>query len=76
MLLIDDLVKLPLDLTKKILEGMVQRVDDEMLNNEAAVRKKYLEVVQERENGQMDDEEYLVTTAFLSERLKTIKSER
>lgn len=76
MFLIDDLVGLPLDLTKKVLEGIIQQVDDEMLNNEAAVRKKYLDAVREHEYGQMNDEEYRATIAFLSDRLKAMKSEK
>ena len=76
MFVVDDLLRLPMDLAEKVLDGIVQQIDDEMLNNEASVRKKYMEVVREYESGQMGEEEYRQKIAFLSSRLKELKQER
>lgn len=76
MFVVDDLLRLPMDLAEKVLDGIVQQIDDEMLNNEASVRKKYMEIVREHEGGQMDEEEYRQKIAFLSARLKELKQER
>jgi len=75
MLIIDDLLRFPLDLGMKVLRAIAEQVDEEMLNTEESVRKKIMETQLKYESGELKEEEYLKIMDYLKKRLKEVKGE-
>ena len=73
MFIIDDILKLPVDLGMKALRAIADQIDDEMLNTEASVRKKVMETQLRYEGGALTEEEYREMMDRLSKRLKEVK---
>jgi uncharacterized membrane protein len=75
VLIIDDLVKFPIDFGVTILRTIAEQVDDEMLNTEESVRKKVMETQLKYERGEMKEGEYREIIDYLRKRLKVVKGE-
>ncbi len=73
MFIIDDILKLPVDLGMKALRAIAEQIDDEMLNTEASVRKRIMETQLKYEGGAVNEEEYREMMDRLSKRLKEVK---
>jgi len=73
MFIIDDILKLPVDVGMKVLRAIAEQTDDEMLSTEESVRKKVMETQLKYESGEMKGEEYRVMMDYLSKRLKEVK---
>ena len=70
---IDDLLLLPLNLGKQILEGIKNQVDKERLVTKEAVREKLKEFQLLLDEGKISEEDYNRLEAQLIERLKDIR---
>lgn len=70
---IDDLLLLPLNLGKQILEGIKNQVDKERLVTKEAVREKLKEFQLLLDEGTISEEDYNRLEAQLIERLKDIR---
>jgi len=75
MFIIDDILKLPVDVGMKVLRAIAEQVDDEMLGTEESVRKKVMETQLKYECGEMREEEYRLMMDYLGKRLKEVKVE-
>ena len=75
VLIVDDILKIPLTLSMKVLEEISNQVDEELLNTEEAVRNKRLEIQWQYETGQMEKEEWERTSESLKQRLLEIRGE-
>jgi len=75
VLVIDDILKFPIDLGMKILRTITEQADEEMLNTEESVRKKAMEIQLKYERGEMEEEEYQEIMAYLRKRLEEVKEE-
>jgi len=75
VLIVDDILKIPLTLSMKVLEEISNQVDEELLNTEEAVRNKRLEIQWQYETGQMEKEEWEKTSESLKQRLLEIRDE-
>ena len=75
VLIVDDILKIPLTLSMKVLEEISNQVDEELLNTEEAVRNKRLEIQWQYETGQMEKEEWEKTSESLKQRLLEIRGE-
>ena len=71
--IIDDLLKMPLTLAKKILEGIMNEVDKERLVTRAGVMEKLKEFQLLLEEGKISEEDYSQIEKELIQRLKEIK---
>jgi len=72
MFVVDDLLKIPLTIGKEILTEMARQIDEELLTTEAAVRKKIMSAQLRFETGEISEEDYTQTMAFLRERLEKV----
>jgi len=75
MFIVDDILKLPMDMGMKALRAIAEQADDETLRTEESVRKKVMETQLKYESGEMKEEEYRVMMDYLSKRLKEVKVE-
>jgi hypothetical protein len=75
MFIIDDILRLPVDLGMKVLRTIAEQLDDEMLRTEESVRKKIMETQLKYETGEMQEEEYREITDHLRKRLEEVKEE-
>jgi len=75
VLIIDDILKFPIDLGMKVLRTIKEQVDEEMLSTEESVRKKVMEIQLKYESGEMEEEEYREIMAYLKKRLEEVKEE-
>ena len=75
MFIVDDILKLPMDMGMKVLRAIAEQADDETLGTEESVRKKVMETQLKYESGEMKEEEYRVMMDYLSKRLKEVKVE-
>lgn len=75
MFIIDDILRIPIDLGMKVLRTIAEQVDDELLRTEESVRKKVMETQLRYENGEMIEEEYREIMNYLGKRLKEVKEE-
>lgn len=73
MAIISQIIRIPMDLTKKVLEGIVKQVDEGMLRTEESVLKKIMEVQMKYENGVLEENEYREVMNILGDRLKEIR---
>lgn len=75
MFIIDDILRLPVDLGMKVLRTIAEQVDDEMLRTEESVRKKIMETQLKYESGEINEEEYREMMDHLRKRLEEVKVE-
>lgn len=73
VLIVDDLLKLPIDLSMKVLEAIASDADAETMNTEKAVRRRVLETQIKFERGDMPEEEYRTSMSLLRKRLDEVK---
>ncbi|MBE0516580.1 MAG: CdvA-like protein [Methanophagales archaeon] len=75
MLLVDDILRLPIDLGMKVLRTLAEQVDDELLRTEESVRKRVMETQLKYESGEIKEEEYREMMDYLKKRLEEVKKE-
>lgn len=75
MFIIDDFLKIPIELGMKVLRTIAEQVDEEMLNTEESVRKKVMETQLRYESGELKEAEYRETMEYLRKRLDEVKGE-
>lgn len=73
VLLVDDLLKLPFDLSMKVLQGIADDADAMTLNTEKAVREQVLRLQMQFERGDLPEEEYRSAMIQLRKRLEEVK---
>ena len=71
--IIDDLLKMPLTLAKKVLEGIMNEIDKERLVTRAGVIEKLKEFQLLLDEGKISEEDYNQIEKELIQRLKEIK---
>ena len=71
--IIDDLLKMPLTLAKKVLEGIMNEVDKERLVTKEGVMEKLKEYQLLLDEGKISEGDYNQIEKELIERLKEIK---
>ena len=71
--IIDDLLKMPLTLAKKILEGIINEVDKERLVTKVGVMEKLKEYQLLLDEGKISEGDYNQIEKELIQRLKKIK---
>jgi hypothetical protein len=71
--IIDDLLLLPFNLAKKVLEGIINEVDKERLVTRVGVMEKLKEFQMLLEEGKISEEDYSQIEKELIQRLKEIK---
>ena len=71
--IIDDLLKMPLTLAKKVLEGIMNEVDKERLVTKEGVIEKLKEYQLLLDEGKISEEDYNQIEKELIERLKEIR---
>jgi len=72
-LIVDDLLRLPLDLGIKVLEAIADDADAMTLSTERAVREQVLRTQMQFERGDLPEEEYRATMSQLRQRLDEVK---
>jgi len=75
MFIIDDILRLPVELGMKVLRTIAEQVDDELLRTEESVRKKIMETQLKYESGEINEEEYREVMDHLRKRLEEVKVE-
>ena len=75
VLIVDDLLKLPIDLGVEVLQAIADNADAELLNTEGSVRQRVLETQMKFEKGDLPEDEYRTTMNKLRERLNEVKGE-
>lgn len=75
MFIIDDILRLPVELGMKVLRTIAEQVDDELLRTEESVRKKIMETQLKYESGEINEEEYREMMDHLRKRLEEVKVE-
>lgn len=75
VLIVDDLLKLPVDLGIEVLQAIAENADAEQLNSEKSIRKRVLETQMKFEKGDLPEEEYRAIMKDLRERLNAVKGE-
>jgi hypothetical protein len=73
VLIVDDLLRLPMDLGIKVLEAIAEDADAQTMNTEKAVRRRVLETQIQFERGDMPEEEYKASMSLLRKRLDEVK---
>lgn len=76
VLIVDDLLMFPIDLGVKVLTKIRDMADEQMLNTQEAVQKKFMEIQLKYENGEIEEKEYKEWVEFLENRLKQIRGEK
>ena len=71
--IIDDLLKMPLTLAKKVLEGIMNEIDKERLVTKEGVIEKLKEYQLLLDEGKISEEDYNQIEKELIQRLKKIK---
>ena len=74
--IIDDLIMFPTNLGMKVLTSIRDMADEQMLNTQEAVQKKFMEIQMRYENGELEEKEYKEWVEFLENRLKEIRGEK
>lgn len=74
-LVVDDLLKLPFDLSIDILQAIADKADNERLSSEASIRRKVMETQIRYERGELLENEYRTVMEDLRSRLKKAKGE-
>ncbi len=73
VLIVDDLLKLPFDLSMEVLQAIADDADAITLNTERAVREQVLKTQMQFEQGDLPEEEYRATMSNLRRRLDEVK---
>jgi len=73
VLIVDDLLKLPFDLSMEVLQAIADDADAITLNTERAVREQVLKTQMQFEQGDLPEEEYRATMSQLRKRLDEVK---
>ena len=73
VLLVDDLLKLPIDLGVEVLQAISDNADAELLNSEQSIRHRIMETQMKFERGDLQEDEYRATMQWLRERLNRVK---
>ncbi|MCX6683906.1 MAG: hypothetical protein NTZ37_04160 [Methanoregula sp.] len=73
VLIVDDLLRLPLDLGMKVLEAIADDADAMTLSTERAVREQVLRIQMQFERGDLPEEEYRAAMNQLRKRLDEVK---
>jgi len=74
--IVDDLLMFPIDLSMKVLTKIRDMADEQMLNTQESVQKKFMEIQMKYENGELEEKEYKEVVEFLENRLKKIRGEK
>jgi len=74
--IVDDLLMFPIDLSMKVLTKIRDMADEQMLNTQESVQKKFMEIQMKYENGELEEKEYKELVEFLENRLKKIRGEK
>ena len=74
--IIDDLLMFPIDLSMKVLTKIRDMADEQMLNTQESVQKKFMEIQMKYENGELEEKEYKEVVEFLENRLERIMGEK
>ena len=72
---VDDLLKLPLDLSVEVLQAIAEKAENEGLVTEKAVRNRVLETQMRYEQGDLSESDYRMTISDLRSRLEKLKAE-
>lgn len=72
-LIVDDLLRLPIDLGMKVLQAIADDADAMTLKTERAVREQVLKTQMQFERGDLPEEEYRATMSQLRKRLDEVK---
>jgi hypothetical protein len=75
VLLVDDLLKLPYDLSMEVLQAIADTADNETLSTESSIRKKVMDTQMRYERGDLEEEGYRTTMEELRSRLKRAKGD-
>ena len=73
VLIVDDLLKLPFDLSMEVLQAIADDADAITLKTERAVREQVLKTQMQFEQGDLPEEEYRATMTQLRKRLDEVK---
>ena len=73
VLIVDDLLKLPVDLGMKVLQAIADDADAMTLSTERAVREQVLKTQMQFERGDLPEEEYRAAMIQLRKRLDEVK---
>ena len=73
VLIVDDLLKLPFDLSMEVLQAIANDADAITLKTEKAVREQVLKTQMQFEQGDLPEEEYGATMSNLRRRLDEVK---
>ena len=73
VLIVDDLLKLPFDLSMEVLQAIADDADAITLKTEKAVREQVLKTQMQFEQGDLPVEEYHATMSKLRKRLDEVK---
>ena len=73
VLIVDDLLKLPFDLSMEVLQAIADDADAITLKTERAVREQVLKTQMQFEQGDLPEEEYRATMSQLRKRLDEVK---
>jgi hypothetical protein len=73
VLIVDDLLKLPVDLGMKVLQAIADDADTVTLSTERAVREQVLRLQMQFERGDLPEEEYRAAMIQLRKRLDEVK---
>jgi len=74
-LVVDDLLKLPFDLSIEVLQAIADKADDERLSSEASIRRKVMATQMQYERGEIPEEDYRTLMGDLRSRLDKAKGE-
>ena len=74
-LVVDDLMKLPFDLSKEVLQAIADKADDERLSSEASIRRKVMDTQMRYERGDLSENDYRTVMEELRALLKKVKGE-
>ena len=74
-LVVDDLLKLPFDLSIEVLQAIADKADNERLSSEASIRRKVMDTQLRYERGDLLENDYRTVMEDLRSRLKMVKGE-
>lgn len=72
VILIDDLLAIPLTLSRQILEALIEEAEKETLTSEGAIRQRIYDLQVAYEEGEISDDEYYTEMHDLRSRLSGI----
>ena len=72
-LIVDDLLKLPFDLSMEVLQAIADDADAMTLSTERAVREQVLRIQMQFERGDLPEDQYRATMIQLRKRLDEVK---